>query len=81
MVHRSKVSHRGFHLPLKFIVGIISIPSAILLLLKIIGIDVFMNIPSIIPYPILEIICALGSIYGGLYMVWRTIWKPRVYVK
>ncbi|MBN2422791.1 hypothetical protein JXB41_06180 [Candidatus Woesearchaeota archaeon] len=73
--HPRRISHSG-GLPIKLILGILFSISGLLLFIQLIGKSIGFNVPSII----LEYICAVGSVLGGLYMLWRTIWRPRIYV-
>ncbi len=65
------------HGPPKLLVGLLFVASGVLLSVQLVGKDI-MGIK--IPSPILEVLCAAGSIIGGLYIMWRAVYRERIYV-
>jgi len=63
-------------LPGMIFFGFLFIASGALLLFK------QMNTTALefLPDQILIYICSTGSIFGGLHMIYRKVWRPRIYV-
>ena len=72
--HGASTSH--VRLPFQFLLGIIFLAAGALLILKYFGKDYL----PFMPEPLLVVICALGSVLGGFYLILVRIWRPRIYI-
>jgi len=67
-------SHAG--IPLQLPLGILFTVGGALLLLKKAGRDYL----PFIPEEVIIYIVAIGSLIGGLYLIWKRLWRPRIYL-
>ena len=70
-------SHGGhFTYPMQMLLGLLFLGAGSLLLLKKFGLDYI----SFLAEEIFVYICAVGSVLGGLYLIWHKLWRPRIYI-
>ncbi|MBN1502910.1 hypothetical protein JW930_05170 [Candidatus Woesearchaeota archaeon] len=69
-------AQHGVSISPKLIIGLIGIGSSVIMLMQLIGRDTLQ-----LPKPFLEYVTGVCCILGCGYMVFRSIWKPRIYFK
>ena len=73
--HGTRTSH--VRLPFQFLLGLLFLTAGALLILKYFGRDYL----PFLPESVLVVICALGSVLGGFYLILARLWRPRIYLQ